>query len=817
MAGIPYVGPDATLPNELVTLGQADARYQAKTGDGKYWNVSNIANTNAPSFTTSTSGDLPSGVFTYLGTEASGLVDVQGTTAHGARWKLGGATAYAIAPWAIKFHVSKSRYVEFLLAPTSSTATASIRLSVDGVEASIIPMTFPAWPLNVFSTVRIDLGPEPRPNNPVIRIDMSENMLLSKVWVENGGVITPAAKRGRRYLFHGDSLTEGETQNTGGSLGSYVGYMPKLLNVDDVWNSGIRGSGPNTAGGLPALNYKDRINTDVVPARPDYLIINGWYNDRAAGRTAAQIAADIDEIIRRARTMIPTYTKIVVIGSPDPTGTSDASFIAIDTAVRAVCAAANIWYISATTGQIWDAVGALAASQSPWITTANKTWVIGSDNLHPTDLGHQYMATRVYESIALAFGLMDGETALIRKIEDQLGTTNKRLPRRLRRMSYGAGSQANTVSASVTITQRGLRIPVELPCDTTRWRMRAWNFDPFARTTKANLTGKSMVIGDAARDTLGMVNGNFVGNAAVSLVSGDYTIPGTIPTNWYTDGVYTSPWFTDDVQQFKANTTRVIGTGVTLAASTSVQTSEQQGMFFATATDGADPTKTGPANGWIPFTMVIEYETVTDRMCVLVVGDSIPTGITGTKGAAQTAHVPIPTYRNYPNQWAKNNNALVQQIGFSGGSAANYNTSGADSVGLYGRYDLASPDFDLIIFAIGSNDASISRSLANYQADCQSIWAKINSYLRPNIPLWIVNITPRAFGTTPESIRQAYNEWWAQGPLGIAGVIDMDGAMTTGASTGALKASLSMDGVHFSWVGQIRAATELEKIPTRRS
>lgn len=384
--------------------------------------------------------------------------------------------------------------------------------------------------------------------------------------------------------------------------------------------------------------------------------------------------------------------------------------------------------------------------------------------------------------------------------------------KRTRRMTYGAGMQGNTVTPAVTFTQRGLRIPVELPVNTTRWRWRAWNFDLSRNTAaKANMTGKGLVVGNAAWNSTGELSGDFDG-PAVTLVSGDFTIPGAVPANndWY-GGVYTSPWFTDPAQQFTANVMRVIGTGVTLAASTSCQTIEQAAFFFATATDGADASKAGPAAGFLPFNAFIEYETVTDRACVLIVGDSISAGIVGPKGAAQSAAVPIPSARNYPNQWAKANNALVQQICISGFTAAGF-ADPASIPQVWERLDLTTPDFDLVIFALGSNDASTSTALATYQGYCATIFAKLRTYVRPGTPIWVVNVMPRALAAGPEGIRVSYNDWWARHPLQIAGVIDADGAFSNG--TTGLKASMTMEGIHLSYTGTVRAATELERIPT---
>lgn len=368
---------------------------------GKYWTVTSVVNTNAPSFSPVTAVSPPSAQLAYLGARASDLINVQGSGGYGNKWKNGGAATTSTAPWGTQFRVAKTRYVEFQVAPIGNDA--SVRLFVGGVEHQTVPMVFPSFQLNVFNTIRVDLGPEPRPSPVTIRLDLSANMLLGQVWVDQNATIAPVYERGMRYLFHGDSVTQGETQNTGGELGSYVGYMSRYLGSADIWNSGVRGTGPNTTS-TNGGNFKTRATTDVANSAADVVVVAGFFNDRSAGRTPALVAADMATTVDTILAM-SNKPLVIVTGSPDPTGGSNATeWATFDSAIQTAMQARGVAYVSQSTGQVTSGTGAVLAVQGPWIAAGAPSWMLGNDNLHPNDLGHQYIAARMWEAMSLILG-----------------------------------------------------------------------------------------------------------------------------------------------------------------------------------------------------------------------------------------------------------------------------------------------------------------------------------------------------------------------------------------------------------------------------
>lgn len=535
---------------------------------------------------------------------------------------------------------------------------------------------------------------------------------------------------------------------------------------------------------------------------PDVAMILLGSNDMGYGNTPAEAFTSLSGIVTEVRSVVPDVEIVFLIRPSIHKNWDTLCNLVINGA-----AGLNASYLD----------------MRPLMPPLTDTSVWLSDQTHFTAQGEVLFAQKVAEYFSVkqtSGGLTTQEVQTqiddtimsnVPLIQGMIDTTvGKRQPR-LRRLTYGAGGQGNTVSPAVTFSQRSLRIPVKLFADTTRWRIRAWNnnyADPLV--SRPNGTGKGIVIADS-EDYYTLPKGLFKTGAPVTtLVAGDYVIPGAAPVggDFYNSNVYTSPWFTDPAAQFKDGVERVIGTGIVMSGNTAMSQIEQLALWSSVATDGVDPTKTSFAAGLIPFSFFIEYETITDKEVAIVFGDSIPTGIMGYKGAAQASHIPVPTYWNYPNRWGASNNVLVQQSGFSGLAANNYGSSFASQ--LFGRFDFTTPEFDIVIVQLGSNDAAASVVVSTYQDSIKAILDFIRPKAAPNAEAWVLNIAPRALAASPETFRVTYNDWLSMLPFGITGVVDMDGAFSNG--TTGLKSSLSMDGIHWSMSGQVRGATELEKI-----
>lgn len=377
---------------------------------------------------------------------------------------------------------------------------------------------------------------------------------------------------------------------------------------------------------------------------------------------------------------------------------------------------------------------------------------------------------------------------------------------RTRFCSYTNGGNGSGLYAAQTLTSWSGRIPVRLPETTTRWRWAVRNYGTFTQATNPTINGTGLVVGRQAKDSEGIGSGAFVDNAAATLL-GAHSIPG--------DGTwYRSPWFTDPAQQFQGGIDYLAAYGFTAAASRSYISGA--GKCWQHVNDGGTNALT-PSNvagavsstrAGSPLEWIIEYETVTARLVWLIIGDSIPEGIAGPYGTASTTAVTSPISDSYPALWAERAQALVHNISLASITADNFATFQS----AWTRTDLASPGFDGVYIALGSNDAANGRTLAQYKASMATIIANVKSSTGlPNVPIYVATIIPRQGMTAAQNtVRQQINDWLAQLPLGIRGVVDMDGAFTVGTGTQpAIKGSLTSDLIHLSWTGTWRAVAEL--------
>ena len=155
--------------------------------------------------------------------------------------------------------------------------------------------------------------------------------------------LEPAEIRGPRVIVLGDSVTAatGATHQTLGFVGVFAEYM----GWDDVWPSGIGGTGMISTNGIS--NYIGRLATDVFPFYPDEVIIAGWYNDNASTMLAIRAAASA--LIAAIRQNLPTC-RITFFGPYTPYGSgyqygtnaaTGVGFVATRTGVGQAIAAAN--------------------------------------------------------------------------------------------------------------------------------------------------------------------------------------------------------------------------------------------------------------------------------------------------------------------------------------------------------------------------------------------------------------------------------------------------------------------------------------------
>lgn len=382
-----------------------------------------------------------------------------------------------------------------------------------------------------------------------------------------------------------------------------------------------------------------------------------------------------------------------------------------------------------------------------------------------------------------------------------LSSLRSELKQVTRTISYcNGGMEAPTASTITVNTQCGFRTSVKLPVTSSRWRIKMRNYGMLTGNRVA-VTGKGIILGVGDRITTGAgvtsLNTGFVDNTATTIVSGDFTIPGD--GSWYT-----SAWVTNSTDQFVGGKEYLIGIAYQSASSITVPCSTGQCFMWTSTANALNPTvKTGSTvPTGIPLDFVIEYECLSSRRSVLMVGDSIAEGVMGPKGTSTTNWTPQPIWRCYPQQWAYRNNALVTNMSLSANRVAQFLTT--NNPRFWDRLNLTDAKFDAVVLAVGSNDfAADNRTLAQFQGDMASLVAQVRSTIG-DVDIYYGSIIPRTSSSNAAKVQA--NDWLAALPYGARGYIDFDAELRTAVDSQAMWADMTTDNIHPSYKGVERMA-----------
>lgn len=400
--------------------------------------------------------------------------------------------------------------------------------------------------------------------------------------------------------------------------------------------------------------------------------------------------------------------------------------------------------------------------------------------------------------------------ANLNHMEDGIAGNLAYRPSVSRTLSFSNGGQNSSLSTYLSVTRTvtgtsfGFRLPVRLPADTTSWTVKLRNYNTFSAAAGATaLTLDGIVWGPMAAPSVGDItqSGNFSGSTATTIASS-----GTIPA----DGTYyTSSSVTASGSQFTDGGDFLLGIAFHAAASTTLLAGIGQCWYWSNNTSAIAPATAAStatsAVQYIPLDVVIEYQTTNRKKAFLVVGDSIPEGTTGAAyGLNSTSNiVAAPLHRGYVEQWArKRGDMMVQRHCLFGSTAQTWSSS---SYTGWTRQSTGSAAFDGAILTLGINDLAGGTTFANLKTYYASCITNIRSIIGTTAPIYATNITPEAFGTTPEGYRRQFNDWLHQLPFGLAGVVDIESAVRPLAlSTSGVNGMdyyLMSDGVHPSYQG----------------
>jgi|SRR5579883_2088785 len=204
---------------------------------------------------------------------------------------------------------------------------------------------------------------------------------------QGDNIYSPANALGPRCIVLGDSYTEG--------LLCYAQRLADLMGWE-VWSSGVGGTGYLNPGPAGRVKFRDRVQADVLQNNPDMVIIAGGINDGSYPPRALQNEAQA--LYHIIITNLPS-TKLVVVGPWWPRGNPPQSILDTRDAIKSAAIGLGVTFI--------DPIGSTNVQQvnAGWITgtgnvatpagDGNADNYISSDGTHPTDLGHQYLATKL--------------------------------------------------------------------------------------------------------------------------------------------------------------------------------------------------------------------------------------------------------------------------------------------------------------------------------------------------------------------------------------------------------------------------------------
>jgi lysophospholipase L1-like esterase len=200
-------------------------------------------------------------------------------------------------------------------------------------------------------------------------------------------------------LFHvGDSFGQAAGTNSDDQGTGFVHNCARLLGIADINNgTSVTTTGPyHPSGTFPS--YLQRITEDVIPAKPDVVVVQGSMNDandypaQSAGITAA-----VQGILSALKAGLPNA--VIVMTSPMVARVPTAGQISVGGLYKPVCDAMNVPYIDAL-GQyapFWfNGTGNLSLAAND----GNADKYCDTDNPHPRQAGHDQLARLMARALA---------------------------------------------------------------------------------------------------------------------------------------------------------------------------------------------------------------------------------------------------------------------------------------------------------------------------------------------------------------------------------------------------------------------------------
>lgn len=305
--------------------------------------------------------------------------------------------------WSVEFMTDAPDFKVYF---KHTATTAVYRLKVNGKRVTDLPQSTGGTTLGSRHNLSFDFGGD----RSVKRICLEfATVPFAGIYIPDTSSLWKPQPYLDKVIVLGDSIAGGSTMNTGSAQGSWVARLAEMMGWDDIWNSSIGGTGyvADSPDGTPNT-FKDRIGPDVTAYKPKKIILFGGYNDSAENQ--ATILANARSVAANINAVVPTAT-VAMSGPWSPDGPASANIISTNTTLKTV-ATENGWiFIDQINGDVWKGSLKLADS-SAWITgtgntgattgEGNSDFYVGTDNVHPNDAGHKYLADRMYRALLTA-------------------------------------------------------------------------------------------------------------------------------------------------------------------------------------------------------------------------------------------------------------------------------------------------------------------------------------------------------------------------------------------------------------------------------
>lgn len=282
---------------------------------------------------------------------------------------------------------------EIAVITTASGTNPKYRLWVDGQLVTAAPQTGLTSGASIYF-IKVAFGSR---GNRRIRFEGVYVNLIG-IWAHPTVTLWKTTRPlGPKTVWIGDSFSEG----AGGDWwwDSWEMKAARFLG----WHmhpSAVGSTGYLATGGVAGkVKYRDRIANDVTALSPEIIVVSGGYNDTGSF-TATQEGDEAALLYAALKASNPNAT-LVVCGPNFPTGiTATGTATGFRDAIKAKALAAGALWVDPVqypSGQSWITGGGKVGAPT---NGGNADFYTGTDGVHPSQAGHDYLGQRFASALA---------------------------------------------------------------------------------------------------------------------------------------------------------------------------------------------------------------------------------------------------------------------------------------------------------------------------------------------------------------------------------------------------------------------------------